>query len=106
VVASHGPHHGEEDPLRGWRGQGTVVFTWCNPRCVFCQDWDISQKGLGDRMMSGRPVSDTVVEAFRALGVRRPLRASAAPRAAPSSSVASTTRSRTTPSDGWGRCAP
>jgi putative pyruvate formate lyase activating enzyme len=47
VVASYGPHHGEEGPLRGWGGSGTVFFTWCNLRCVFCQNWDISQRGLG-----------------------------------------------------------
>jgi putative pyruvate formate lyase activating enzyme len=47
VVHSYGPHHGEEDPLRGWRGSGTIFFSWCNLRCVFCQNWDISQKGLG-----------------------------------------------------------
>jgi len=47
VVASYGPHHGEEAPLSGWRGSGTVFFTWCNLRCVFCQNWDISQKGMG-----------------------------------------------------------
>ena len=47
VVHSHGPHHGEEDPLRGWKGSGTIFFSWCNLRCVYCQNWDISQKGLG-----------------------------------------------------------
>ncbi|WP_455222229.1 radical SAM protein [Kaarinaea lacus] len=47
VVHSFGPHHGEEDPLRGWNGSGTIFFSWCNLRCVFCQNWDISQKGSG-----------------------------------------------------------
>jgi putative pyruvate formate lyase activating enzyme len=47
IVHSHGPHHGEEDPLRGSRGSGTIFFSWCNLRCVYCQNWDISQKGLG-----------------------------------------------------------
>jgi len=47
VVHSYGPHHGEEDPLRGSRGSGTIFFSWCNLRCVFCQNWDINQKGLG-----------------------------------------------------------
>lgn len=36
IVASYGPHHGEEDVLRGWRGSGTIFFAWCNLRCVFC----------------------------------------------------------------------
>ena len=47
VVHSAGPHHGEEDPLRGWNGSGTIFFSWCNLRCEFCQNWDISQKGEG-----------------------------------------------------------
>jgi putative pyruvate formate lyase activating enzyme len=46
-VHSYGPHHGEEDPLRGTQGSGTIFFSWCNLRCVFCQNWDISQKGIG-----------------------------------------------------------
>lgn len=47
VVASYGPHHGEEDPLRGWGGSGTIFFAWCNLRCQFCQNYDISQLGHG-----------------------------------------------------------
>ena len=47
VVCSYGAHHGEENPLRGTRGSGTIFFSWCNLRCVFCQNWDISQKGAG-----------------------------------------------------------
>jgi putative pyruvate formate lyase activating enzyme len=47
VVHSFGPHHGEEDPLRGRHGSGTIFFSWCNLRCVFCQNWDISHKGIG-----------------------------------------------------------
>ena len=47
-VASAGPHFGEEDCLRGWNGSGTIFFSLCNLRCVFCQNWDISQKSVGD----------------------------------------------------------
>jgi len=47
VVNSFGPHHGEENPLRGIHGSGTIFFSWCNLRCVFCQNWAISQKGQG-----------------------------------------------------------
>src|SRR5918995_607487 len=36
VVASHFPHFGEENCLRGWRGSGTIFFSGCNLRCVFC----------------------------------------------------------------------
>ncbi len=46
-VSSYFPHMGEEDCLRGWRGSGTIFFSWCNLRCVFCQNWEISQKGEG-----------------------------------------------------------
>jgi len=47
VVNGFGPHHGEEDPLRGVNGSGTIFFSWCSLRCVFCQNWEISQKGNG-----------------------------------------------------------
>lgn len=43
MVSSHFPHFGEEDCLRGWRGSGTIFFSMCNLRCVFCQNYDISQ---------------------------------------------------------------
>ncbi len=43
IVASAFPHFGEEDCLRGHRGSGTIFFGLCNLRCVFCQNWDISQ---------------------------------------------------------------
>jgi len=46
-VASYGPHHGEEDCLRGRFGSGTIFFSQCNLRCVFCQNWDISQNTAG-----------------------------------------------------------
>jgi putative pyruvate formate lyase activating enzyme len=42
VVASFFPHFGEEDCLRGRNGSGTIFFSGCNLRCVFCQNWDIS----------------------------------------------------------------
>ena len=42
-VSSYGPHLGEEDPLRGWRGSGTIFFTHCNMCCQYCQNHDISQ---------------------------------------------------------------
>ena len=49
-VHSYGPHHGEEDPLRGVNGSGTVFFSWCSLRCVYCQNWEISQKGHGQEV--------------------------------------------------------
>ncbi len=47
VVSSAFPHFGEEDCLRGTRGSGTIFFSLCNLRCVFCQNWDISQRRVG-----------------------------------------------------------
>lgn len=51
-VSSFGAHFGEEGPLVGTRGSGTIFFTGCNLKCVFCQNWDISQ------MRMGRTLSD------------------------------------------------
>ena len=50
-VSSHGPHHGEEAPLRGWNGSGTIFFASCNLRCIYCQNYEISQ------LREGREVS-------------------------------------------------
>ncbi len=47
IVSSYFPHFGEEDPLRGWNGSGTIFFSMCNLRCVFCQNFDISQVKSG-----------------------------------------------------------
>ena len=47
MTSSYFAHHGEEDCLRGWNGSGTIFFAWCNLRCSFCQNWDISQLGEG-----------------------------------------------------------
>jgi putative pyruvate formate lyase activating enzyme len=49
VVASYFPHFGEENCLRGWRGSGTIFFSGCNLRCVFCQNHDISWEVRGER---------------------------------------------------------
>jgi putative pyruvate formate lyase activating enzyme len=48
VVASYFPHFGEEDCLRGSRGSGTIFFSGCNLRCVFCQNHDISWEVRGE----------------------------------------------------------
>src|SRR5919108_1575027 len=48
VVASHFPHFGEEDCLRGHNGSGTIFFSGCNLRCVFCQNHDISWRVNGE----------------------------------------------------------
>lgn len=46
-VSSYGPHFGEEAPLVGRNGSGTIFFTHCNLLCNFCQNFDISHQGLG-----------------------------------------------------------
>jgi putative pyruvate formate lyase activating enzyme len=50
VVSSFSPHFGEERPLVGQHGSGTIFLTWCNLRCVFCQNYDISHLGMGDEV--------------------------------------------------------
>lgn len=46
-VSSYNDHHGEEPPLSGFMGSGTIFFTQCNLRCVFCQNYPISHLGNG-----------------------------------------------------------
>ncbi len=52
VIASFGPHFGEEPPLTGFRGSGTIFFSGCSLRCIYCQNYDISQ------LRSGTPFTD------------------------------------------------
>jgi putative pyruvate formate lyase activating enzyme len=47
IVSSWSPHFGEEPPLVGRRGSGTIFFTNCNLACIFCQNYDISHLGYG-----------------------------------------------------------
>ena len=42
ILASYSPHFGEEPPLVGRRGSGTIFFAGCNLGCIFCQNYDIS----------------------------------------------------------------
>ncbi len=51
-VSSAFPHFGEESPLVGRHGSGTIFLTHCNLRCAFCQNYDISHLGNGERMTS------------------------------------------------------
>lgn len=48
VVYSHTPHFGEEAPLVGRHGSGTIFFSNCNLRCAFCQNWPIAHEGRGE----------------------------------------------------------
>jgi len=46
-VSSYNLHFGEEPPLVGTKGSGTIFFTWCNLGCIFCQNFAISHLGEG-----------------------------------------------------------
>ncbi len=56
-VWSYHPHFGEEPPLVGWGGSGTIFFSGCNLNCAYCQNYEISQMGQGhevtDRQLAG-----------------------------------------------------
>jgi len=51
-VSSYNPHFGEEAPLVGTGGSGTIFFTHCNLLCLFCQNYDISHEGFGEEVTS------------------------------------------------------
>jgi len=53
IIASAGPHDGEEPPLSGTNGSGTIFFTNCNLRCIYCQNYPISQLGNGAERTPG-----------------------------------------------------
>jgi len=49
-ISSFNPHFGEEAPLVGTNGSGTIFFTHCNLMCIFCQNFDISHEGHGQEV--------------------------------------------------------
>ena len=57
IVAGYGPHFGEERPLIGMGGSGTIFFSNCNLGCVFCQNYDISHFGEGQEISIERLAS-------------------------------------------------
>jgi putative pyruvate formate lyase activating enzyme len=59
-VASYGPHYGEESPLVGRYGSGTIFFAHCNMKCLFCQNYTISQIGEG-RVVSSHELADMML---------------------------------------------
>jgi putative pyruvate formate lyase activating enzyme len=61
VVSSWFAHFGEEDCLRGWNGSGTIFFSWCNLKCVFCQNWEISNEGAGEEV-DARNLADMMLD--------------------------------------------
>lgn len=50
IISSYGPHFGEERPLVGFSGSGTIFLTNCNLRCVYCQNYEISHLGIGKKV--------------------------------------------------------
>lgn len=60
-ISSYGPHHGEEAPLSGYHGSGTIFFTRCNMRCQFCQNYDISQTDNG-REVDAQTLANIMLE--------------------------------------------
>jgi len=54
IVASYGPHHGEESPISGRGGSGTIFLTSCSLLCLFCQNHDISHGKEGVEMTPRR----------------------------------------------------
>ncbi|MFU8856952.1 MAG: radical SAM protein [Deferrisomatales bacterium] len=60
-VASAGPHFGEEGPLVGSGGSGTIFLSGCNLRCRFCQNWELSWEGEGAEMLPHR-LADTMLD--------------------------------------------
>lgn len=49
-ISSYGAHFGEEPPITGFRGSGTIFFTYCNLKCLYCQNYTISQFGEGEEI--------------------------------------------------------
>lgn len=64
LVSSAGPHFGEEAPLVGSGGSGTIFFTHCNLRCCFCQNYSISQMGEG-RAAGSEALAETMLSLER-----------------------------------------
>ncbi|MFN3479719.1 MAG: radical SAM protein [Thermodesulfovibrionales bacterium] len=60
-VSSWGPHFGEERPLVGRFGSGTIFFSYCNLKCIFCQNWTISHLGEGEEITFER-LADIMLE--------------------------------------------
>ncbi len=63
-VGSYFAHFGEEDCLRGWNGSGTIFFSFCNLKCVFCQNHELSWDGAG-RKVTAEEISEMMLELQR-----------------------------------------
>jgi putative pyruvate formate lyase activating enzyme len=61
-VSSWFPHFGEENCLRGTRGSGTIFFSFCNLKCVFCQNFDISWEGRESETVGPRELAAMMID--------------------------------------------
>jgi len=59
-ISSAFPHFGEEKPLIGRHGSGTIFFSHCSLLCIYCQNWDISHQGSG-YLVSPRGLADEMI---------------------------------------------
>ncbi|HEY3277368.1 MAG TPA: radical SAM protein [Syntrophorhabdaceae bacterium] len=50
IVSHYGPHFGEEPPISGEKGSGNIFFGGCNLKCIYCQNFQISQQHEGERL--------------------------------------------------------
>ena len=64
AVSSYSPHFGEESPLVGRHGSGTIFFTYCNLGCLYCQNYTISQRGEGS-MVSQEELAEMMLSLQR-----------------------------------------
>ena len=61
IVSSYGPHFGEENVLVGHRGSGTIFFGYCNMKCVYCQNFELSFYGEG-HLISNERLADVMLQ--------------------------------------------
>jgi putative pyruvate formate lyase activating enzyme len=61
LVAAAFPHFGEEPPLSGQQGSGTIFIAWCNLLCQFCQSWEVNHRGEGEPV-SARELAEIMLE--------------------------------------------
>ncbi|OGW13812.1 MAG: radical SAM protein [Nitrospirae bacterium GWA2_42_11] len=63
-VSSYFPHFGEEPPLVGYCGSGTIFFSYCSLKCIFCQNYTISHLGEGIEV-SSNAIADMMLDLQR-----------------------------------------
>jgi len=61
VISSSMPHHGEEPPISGNSGSGTIFFSYCNMKCVYCQNYQISQEHEGAKTSINRLADNMLI---------------------------------------------